>query len=109
MENSEHDKHPAAPQEKKKQQNPAPEPSGEIRQSSETSGGKGSMDSDPAAVPSADVSAAKFSFDAVEGFHASLLAAAPPKINHLGGNSAFVKLRIRASCSPLLGATCQED
>ena len=97
MENSEHDKHPAAPQEKKKQQNPAPEPSGEIRQSSETSGGKGSMDSDPAAVPSADVSAAKFSFDAVEGFHASLLAAAPPKINHLGGNSAFVKLRIRAS------------
>ena len=38
------------------------------------------MDSDPTAVPSADVSAATFSFDAVEGFHASLLDAAPPTI-----------------------------
>ena len=38
------------------------------------------MNNDLAAAPSADVSAATFSFAAVEGFHASLLAAAPPTI-----------------------------
>ena len=80
MDDREIDKHPAPAQAKKTRDNHAPEPPGEIRQSPETSGGMGSVDSDPTVAPSADVSAATFSFDAVEGFHASLLAAAPPTI-----------------------------
>ena len=80
MDDREIDKHPVPAQAPKNQQIPAPEPPGEIRQGSKTSGGMGSVDSDPAVAPSADVSAATFSFDAVEGFHASLLAAAPPTI-----------------------------
>ena len=99
METSEHDKHPAPQQAPNDQQNPAREPTGEIRQSSETSGGKGSVDSDPAAVPSVDVSAATFSFDAVEGFHASLLDAAPPTIRQqaLLLSERFADIRSRLS------------
>ena len=80
MDDNKIDKQPAPAQAPKNQQNPAREPSAEIRQSSEASGAEGSIDSDPVAAPSADVSAATFSFDAVEGFRASLLAAAPPTI-----------------------------
>ena len=80
MEPSGIDKHAAPAQTPKNQQNPAPKRPGEIRQSSETSGGMRSMDSDLPAVPSVDASTATFSFDAVEGFHASLLVAAPPNI-----------------------------